>query len=246
MVMARSKAVAMKTALLLPMLAWIFIWYPTGAWKPLYDNLLAQARSGEIPASRIDDAVRRILTVKVRAGFFSKATPAQRPLSGKTEIIGSAEHRAIAYQAVQQSLVLLKNNQGLLPLSAKQKVLVTGAGADNIGMQSGGWTITWQGTGNQNSDFPGSSSIYQGIAAQVSQAGGQVELSVDGSYQQKPDVAIVVFGEQPYAEGNGDIDNLEYQRGDKADLAMLRKLRAAGIKWCHYLSAAGHYGSMPS
>jgi beta-glucosidase len=203
---------------------------PTGAWKPLYENLLAQARSGEIPASRIDDAVRRILTVKVRAGLFTKATPAQRPLSGKTEIIGSAEHRAVAYQAVQQSLVLLKNSQGLLPLPPKQKVLVTGAGADNIGMQSGGWTITWQGTGNQNSDFPGGSSIYQGIAAQVTQAGGQVELSVDGSYQQKPDVAIVVFGEQPYAEGNGDIDNLEFQRGDKADLAMLRQLQAAGIK----------------
>lgn len=203
---------------------------PTGAWKPLYDNLLAQARSGVIPASRIDDAVRRILTVKVRAGLFSKATPAKRPLSGKTELIGSAEHRAVAYQAVQQSLVLLKNNQNLLPLTPKQKVLVTGAGADNIGMQSGGWTITWQGTGNNNADFPGGSSIYQGIASQVQPAGGQIELSADGSYQQKPDVAIVVFGEQPYAEGNGDIDNLEYQRGDKTDLAMLRKLQAEGIK----------------
>ncbi len=205
MVMARLKAVAMKTAAAAANAGLDIYMVPTGAWKPLYDNLLAQARSGEIPASRIDDAVRRILTVKVRAGLFSKATPAQRPLSGKTEIIGSAEHRAVAYQAVQRSLVLLKNSQGLLPLPPKQKVLVTGAGADNIGMQSGGWTITWQGTGNQNSDFPGGSSIYQGVAAQVTQAGGQVELSVDGSYQQKPDVAIVVFGEQPYAEGNGDI-----------------------------------------
>ncbi len=202
---------------------------PTAAWKPLYENLIAQTKAGEIPQSRIDDAVRRILRVKLRAGLFDKPSPANRPLSGKTELIGSAEHRAIAAQAVQKSLVLLKNNN-ILPLSPKQKVLVTGVGADNIGMQSGGWTITWQGTGNQNSDFPGGSSIYSGIQQQVQAAGGSVELSTDGSYQQKPDVAIVVYGEQPYAEGNGDIDNLEYQRGNKTDLALLKKLKADGIK----------------
>ncbi|MBU2180004.1 MAG: glycoside hydrolase family 3 C-terminal domain-containing protein, partial [Gammaproteobacteria bacterium] len=203
---------------------------PTAAWKPLYENLIAQVKSGVIAQSRIDDAVTRILRVKVRAGLFEKPSPAARPLSGKTDIIGSAEHRAVAAAAVQQSLVLLKNQQGLLPLNPMQKVLVTGQGADNIGMQSGGWTITWQGTGNNNADFPGGSSIYAGIHSQVSAAGGQVQLSSDGSYQQKPDVAIVVFGEQPYAEGNGDIDNLEYQRGNKADLALLKKLQADGIK----------------
>ncbi|MBU2278180.1 MAG: glycoside hydrolase family 3 protein, partial [Gammaproteobacteria bacterium] len=203
---------------------------PTAAWKPLYENLIAQVKSGVIAQSRIDDAVTRILRVKVRAGLFEKPSPAARPLSGKTDIIGSAEHRAVAAAAVQQSLVLLKNQQGLLPLNPMQKVLVTGQGADNIGMQSGGWTITWQGTGNNNADFPGGSSIYAGIQSQVSAAGGQVQLSSDGSYQQKPDVAIVVFGEQPYAEGNGDIDNLEYQRGNKADLALLKKLQADGIK----------------
>lgn len=203
---------------------------PTPAWKPLYENLIAQAKSGEIPQSRIDDAVTRILRVKVRAGLFEKPSPAKRPLSGKTEIIGSAEHRAVAAAAVQQSLVLLKNQQNLLPLNPTQKILVTGQGADNIGMQSGGWTITWQGTGNNNTDFPGGSSIYAGIKTQVETAGGQVQLSSDGSYQQKPDVAIVVFGEQPYAEGNGDIDNVEYQRGNKADLALLKKLQADGIK----------------
>ena len=203
---------------------------PTGAWKPLYENLLAQVKAGAIAQSRIDDAVTRILRVKVRAGLFDKPSPANRPLSGKTELIGSASHRAVAYQAVQQSLVLLKNQAGLLPLSPNQKVGVTGAGADNIGMQSGGWTITWQGTGNTNSDFPGGSSIYQGIQQQVTAAGGQVELSADGNFSSKPDVAIVVFGEQPYAEGNGDIDNLEFQRGNKTDLALLKKLQAQGIK----------------
>ncbi|GAB59657.1 glycoside hydrolase family 3 N-terminal domain-containing protein [Rheinheimera nanhaiensis] len=203
---------------------------PTPAWKPLYYNLIQQVESGIIPLSRIDDAVRRILRVKLRAGLFDKPSPALRPLSGKTELIGSAEHRAVARQAVQQSLVLLKNNDNLLPLNPTQRILVTGEGADNIGMQSGGWTISWQGTGNSNSDFPGGSSIYDGIKQAVDAAGGKVELSRDGRYQQKPDVAVVVFGEQPYAEGNGDLDNLEYQRGNKADLALLRKLKADGIR----------------
>jgi beta-glucosidase len=203
---------------------------PTPAWKPLYNNLVAQAQRGEIPISRIDDAVRRILRVKLRAGLFDKPSPAKRPLSGKTELIGSAEHRAVARQAVQQSLVLLKNNNNLLPLNPRQHILVTGQGADNIGMQSGGWTISWQGTGNSNSDFPGGSSVYSGIQQAVNPAGGSTELSTDGSYSKKPDVAIVVFGEQPYAEGNGDLDNLEFQRGNKTDLALLRKLRADGIK----------------
>ena len=203
---------------------------PTAAWKPLYENLISQVEAGVIPISRIDDAVRRVLRVKLRAGLFDKPSPAKRPLSGKTELIGSAEHRAVAREAVQQSLVLLKNHDNLLPLNPTQRILVTGEGADNIGMQSGGWTISWQGTGNTNSDFPGGSSIYAGIKQAVDAAGGKVELSSDGSYQQKPDVAVVVFGEQPYAEGNGDLDNLEFQRGNKADLALLRKLQADGIK----------------
>ena len=190
---------------------------PTDAWKPLYENLIKQVNNGEIAQSRIDDAVTRILRVKMRAGLFDKPSPAKRPLSGKTEIIGSAEHRAVAKQAVRESLVLLKNKQQLLPLSPKANVLVAGLGADNIGMQSGGWTITWQGTGNENSDFPGGTSIFDGIKKTVEQAGGQVQYDLNGEFETKPDVAIVVFGEQPYAEGNGDLDNLEYQRGNKTD-----------------------------
>ncbi|WP_333608938.1 glycoside hydrolase family 3 N-terminal domain-containing protein [Arsukibacterium sp.] len=202
---------------------------PTAAWKPLYYNLIAQVEAGEISMARIDDAVRRVLRVKKRAGLFAKPSPANRPLAGRTELIGAAEHRAIARDAVRQSLVLLKNQQNLLPLSPTQRILVTGPGADNIGQQSGGWTISWQGTGNTNADFPGGSSIYAGIERQVTAAGGSVELSADGSFSQRPDVAIVVFGEEPYAEGNGDLDNLEYQRGHKTDLALLQQLKAQGI-----------------
>jgi len=202
---------------------------PTQAWKPLYYNLIAQVKQGVIAEQRIDDAVRRILRVKKRAGLFDKPSPAQRPLAGRTELIGAAEHRAVAREAVRQSLVLLKNNQQLLPLKPQQHILMAGSGADNIGQQAGGWTISWQGTGNTNADFPGGTSIYAGIRKQVTAVGGSVELSVAGSFQQKPDVAIVVFGEEPYAEGNGDLDNLEYQRSNKTDLALLKQLKAQGI-----------------
>lgn len=202
---------------------------PTAAWKPLFHNTVAQVKSGEISQARIDDAVSRILRVKIRAGLFEKPSPAKRELSGKVDLIGAKSHRDVARQAVRESLVLLKNNDNLLPLKPKQHFLLAGDGADNIGKQSGGWSITWQGTGNKNSDFPGGSSIYNGFAKQVNVAGGKVTLSADGSFTEKPDVAIVVFGEDPYAEGNGDIDNLEYQRGDKKDLALLQSLKAQGI-----------------
>ncbi len=202
---------------------------PTAAWKPLYENTIVQVKNGEISLARIDDAVSRILRVKLRAGLFEKPSPANRQFSGKTELIGAQSHRDIARQAVRESLVLLKNNDSILPLSPKQHILLAGDGADNIGKQSGGWSITWQGTGNNNGDFPGGSSIYDGFVSQVNAAGGKLTLSADGSYTEKPDVAIVVFGEEPYAEGHGDLDNLEYQRGDKQDLALLRSFKAQGI-----------------
>lgn len=202
---------------------------PTDAWKPLFENLVEQVKSGEIPMSRIDDAVKRILRVKLRAGLFEKPGPAERPLAGRTELIGAQEHREVARQAVRESLVLLKNKNNLLPLNPQQHILVAGEGANNIGQQSGGWTISWQGTGNTNEDFPGGTSVYDGIAAQVQAAGGQVELAPDGTFTQRPDVAVVVFGEHPYAEGNGDIDNLEFERGNKQSLALLEQLKAEGI-----------------
>ena len=202
---------------------------PTKAWKPLLENTIAQVNAGEIPMARIDDAVKRILRVKFRSGLFDKPSPANRLYSGKTELIGTQAHRNIARQAVRESLVLLKNKANILPLSPKAKVLVAGSGADNIGQQTGGWSITWQGTNNQNSDFPGASSIYDGIKSQVKAAGGQVELNVDGEFTTKPDVAIVVFGEEPYAEGHGDRENVDFQRGDKQALKLLNKLKSRGI-----------------
>ncbi|MEP4677315.1 MAG: glycoside hydrolase family 3 protein, partial [Lentilitoribacter sp.] len=202
---------------------------PTDAWKPLYENTIAQVKDGTIPMSRINDAVTRILRVKVRAGLFDKPSPADRKFSGKTELIGQQSHRDVARQAVRESLVLLKNKNNLLPLNPKLSILVAGDAADNIGKQSGGWSITWQGTNNTNADFPGGTSIYEGLQQQVTAAGGTINLNVDGEFEDKPDVAIVVFGEEPYAEGHGDRENLSYQQGDKRDLALIKKLNAQGI-----------------
>src|SRR5690606_25527342 len=125
--------------------------------------------------------------------------------------------------------VLLKNNQHILPLKSGQRILVAGDHADNIGKQSGGWSVSWQGTGSKNSDFPGATSIYQGIEQAATAAGSTVVLSEDGTFQQKPDVAIVVFGEDPYAEGQGDINTLEFEPGNKQSLALLKSLKAQNI-----------------
>ena len=193
-------------------------------WKDLYQNTLAQAKSGEITQSRLDDAVRRILRVKMRAGLFTAGKPSQR---GTSHQFGSAEHRRVARQAVRESIVLLKNNGHLLPLRPQRNVLVAGDGADDIGKQAGGWTISWQGDGNTNADFPGGTSIWGGIRAAVEAAGGRATLSPDGAFQEKPDVAIVVFGENPYAEWEGDRKTIIYE--SEKDLTLLRRLKDAGV-----------------
>jgi len=202
---------------------------PTDAWKPLYNNTIAQVKAGTIPMARIDDAVARILRVKLRAGLFEKPSPAKRKFSGKVALIGAPAHRDIARQAVQESLVLLKNNNHMLPINPSSNILIAGDAANNIGKQSGGWSITWQGTNNKNEDFPGATSIYAGLKAQIDTAGGNAILSPNGMFDTKPDVAIVVFGEEPYAEGHGDKDNLEFERGNKRSLKILKALKQQNI-----------------
>lgn len=197
-------------------------------WRSFIGNTLDQVRTDKIPMTRIDDAVTRILRVKFRAGLVEKGRPSSRPLANKRELVGAPEHRALARQAVRESLVLLKNERGLLPLRPKSSVLVVGDGADNISKQTGGWTVTWQGTENSKADFPGATSILQGIAGAVGKAGGKVSSSVDGLQQARPDVAIVVFGEAPYAEWFGDLRSLEYRgAGGRARFAAAT---AAGIR----------------
>lgn len=194
------------------------------SWKGLFDTTLAQVKAGKIAQTRVDDAVRRILRVKFKLGLFNPA----RPYADQPQQLGSPDHRAIARAAVRESLVLLKN-EGVLPIKSSARVLVAGDAADDIGRQAGGWTLSWQGDGNTRADFPGATSIWDGIKAAVSAGGGTAQLSADGSFTQKPDVAIVVFGEKPYAEMRGDIHTLEFQPGEKDALALLKRLKAAGI-----------------
>ncbi|MGB5325070.1 MAG: exo 1,3/1,4-beta-D-glucan glucohydrolase, partial [Pseudomonadales bacterium] len=213
-------------------------------WREFIANTLAQVRDGTIPEQRIDDAVKRILRVKMRAGLFSvdhqngALVLNELLVKGRnatsSNVVGNAAHRELAREAVRESLVLLKNNDALLPLHPRSHVLVTGAAADNISQQSCGWTLTWQGDNNQNSDFPGASSILDGIRETVEAAGGRVtyvanpnELATGA--QLTPDVAIVVMGEQPYAEGVGDRSDVSFSHHRTEELETLEKLQAQGI-----------------
>ena len=199
------------------------------SWKGFYETTLAAVKAGTISQARLDDAVRRILRVKFRLGLFEAGKPSTRAVGGQFALLGAPEHRAVARQAVRESLVLLKNAGGVLPLSPKQRILVAGDGANDVGKQAGGWTLNWQGTGTTRKDFPNADSIYEGIAQQAKAAGGEAILAIDGRYTQKPDVAVVVFGENPYAEFQGDLQTLLYKPGDDSDLQLIKRLKADGI-----------------
>ena len=183
-----------------------------GEWQPTLAAMHRQAEAGTISMKRIDDAVRRILTVKHAFGLFEKPRPAERRWSNDASF-GSAAHRDLAREAVRKSLVLLKNENNALPLSKQARILVAGRNADNRGALCGGFTVEWQGTiGNEA--IEGGTSVWEGIQALAPDA----ELSVDGSAASadRHDVAVVVIGENPYAEGMGDIragDNVVVESG---------------------------------
>jgi len=198
------------------------------SWRGIYESLLAAARSGELPLATIDAAARRVLLVKARAGILDPSLPSSREIAGNYALLGRAEHRAVARQAVRESLVLLKND-GVLPIRPSAHVLIAGDGADAIGKQSGGWTLTWQGTGTSNADFPNGQSIGAALVERIQAAGGRAVLSPQATFDDKPDVAIVVFGEDPYAEFQGDLPDLRFSPGDDSDLQLMQRLNKAGI-----------------
>ena len=188
-------------------------------WKDLYRNTLRQAQSGEIPAERLDDAVRRILIVKQRLGLFDGKRPNNSPFSE----VGLEHNREISRQAVRESLVLLKNNNSTLPLTKNKKILVVGTDANSLRTQTGGWTLDWQGTNNQNKDFPGSITFLEALIESVGKENvDYVEYLND--VKKDYDVAIVAYGEQPYAEGVGDRSNLNLASKRHLDyLELLKK-----------------------
>lgn len=205
-------------------------------WKALLKNTIKDVQQGNISLARLDDAVTRVLRVKMRAGLFDAGPVRERDIVGQQDLVGHADHRALAREAVRKSLVLLKNNNQILPLSPSANILVAGDAANNIGKQAGGWTLSWQGTGNSNEDFPGATSIFDGIESVVKTANGQAHLDELGDWDdssfdngEKPDVAVIVYGEDPYAEWHGDIANIEYQYGSKKDINLLKKLKSQGV-----------------
>ncbi|NNE47772.1 MAG: beta-glucosidase [Rhodothermales bacterium] len=188
-------------------------------YQLFFDTLKELVEEGGVPMERIDDAVRRILRVKFAAGLFDEdwSPTADRALEAS---VGSDEHRAVARQAVRESLVLLKNEGGLLPLAKDVgRIHVVGVGADNIGMQSGGWTIDWQ--GGMGAITPGTT-ILEAIRSAVSD-GTEVTYSADGSGAEGADVVIAVVGERPYAEMYGDDLDLELSSDDDAVVSSAAK-----------------------
>jgi beta-glucosidase len=176
-------------------------------------------KEGRVPQARIDDAVRRILRVKFQMGLFND------PQTDKalTAAIGSSEHRQVARECVEQSLVLLKNANQTLPLSKSLKRLhVAGAGADDLGIQCGGWTIGWQGSAGQT--IHGGTTILAAIRQTVA-PGCKITYSADGANAEGADAVIVVVGEEPYAEMKGDRRDLHLSAKDAAIIA---KAKAAG------------------
>ncbi|TMQ86510.1 beta-glucosidase [Actinomadura soli] len=189
-------------------------------WRRFIEYLRDEVKGGDVPMSRIDDANRRILTKKFELGLF------ERPLADRSYLrtVGSAAHRALARRAVAESQVLLKNDGDVLPLEDDDKIFVAGRSADDIGMQSGGWTITWQ--GRPGPITPGTT-ILDGIRKAVDPSAA-VAYSRDGKgIDRSYDAAIAVVGEEPYAEYHGD------RTGDLGlggeDLETIERLRAAGV-----------------
>ena len=180
------------------------------SWKGLYASTLQQVKDGAISMERLNDAVRRILRVKLASGIFEKGVPSSRTNAGDENILGLPKNRSIARQAVRESMVLLKNNDQVLPLDASKTILVVGDGANSISKASGGWTLSWQGTGHSNDEFPNGESILRGIEEVVNQAGGKVILSPEGDTSIKADIVIAIYGEDPYAEFQGDRENLDF------------------------------------
>lgn len=195
------------------------------SWKGLFDATVREVRDGTVPMARLDDAVRRVLRVKAKLGLIGPRLVRR----GDPARLGIPAHLELAREAVSKSLVLLKNEGGALPIRPGARVLIAGPGADDMAMQAGGWTITWQGTDTTAADFPNGETVGRALADAVRAAGGSAVLDAKGAFRQRPDVAIVVYGEHPYAEFQGDVPDLAF-RPHAGEEALIARLKAQGIK----------------
>jgi beta-glucosidase len=211
------------------LLAGLDIYMVPDDWRGLMNNLIVQVNDGTISVARVDEAVTRVLRVKYRAGLLGENArrPSERANAGRYELLASPEHRALAREAVARSQVVLKND-GVLPLANGANVLVAGSAANNVAQAAGGWTLTWQGGRELERElFPNATSIWEGLHDAVSANGGTATLSENGAFETRPDVAVVVFGEAPYAEFAGDQRDMVLR--DNEGLELLRSFRRQGI-----------------
>jgi beta-glucosidase len=199
-------------------------------WKKFIASTVADVRSGRISMSRIDDAVSRIIRVKLKAGLF-ETSPATGPHPNPSALHSPAV-RELARQAVRESLVLLKNDHGALPLQRSGKILVIGKGADSLPMQAGGWSLTWQGDQTTSSDYPDADTLLS--ALRKSLGAGQVDYSSDGQgvNVREYGAVVMVAAEKPYAEGAGDITfpaSMRHSSRYPEDLKVLERVSGKGI-----------------
>jgi beta-glucosidase len=196
-------------------------------WKAFIANTIADVQAGRIPMARIDDAVTRILRVKLRAGLFEKG-PAANRYAGMDEAL---QARELARRAVRESLVLLKNEGPALPLGAGKRILVVGKAADSMASQAGGWSLTWQGTANTNADYLNADTILGALRQAAGSANVSYSPDAHGVDPARYDVVVAVLGEAPYAEGDGDIGpagTLRHSSRYPEDLAVLKAVAGKG------------------
>jgi beta-glucosidase len=199
-------------------------------WKQFIPATIEDVRAGRISMSRLDDAVSRIIRVKLKSGLFD-AAPAAGP-HPDASVLNSPEVRQLAREAVRKSLVLLKNNRGVLPLKRTGKILVVGRGADSLPMQSGGWSLTWQGDKTTTADYPNADTL---LAAMRKELGtGQVDYSPDGAGVdvRRYSAVVMVAAENPYAETAGDIvfpAPMRHTKRYPEDLQALERVTGKGV-----------------
>jgi beta-glucosidase len=199
-------------------------------WKQFISATVDDVRAGRIPMSRIDDAVTRIIRVKIKSGLFG-SSPATGP-HPTGQVLHSREVRELAREAVRKSLVLLKNDGGVLPLRRNGKILVVGTGADSIPMQAGGWSLTWQGDNTKTSDYPDADTLLS--AMRKSLGNDRVDYSADGSGidVRRYSAVVMVAAEKPYAEGAGDISfpaSIRHSNRYPQDLTALDRVSGKGV-----------------
>jgi beta-glucosidase len=199
-------------------------------WKKFISSTIGDVRAGRIPMSRIDDAVSRIIRVKLKSGLF-QFSPATGP-HPPAEVLHSPQVRALAREAVRKSLVLLKDEGGVLPLRRTGRILVVGKGADSLPMQAGGWSLTWQGDQTTTADYPYADTLLSALRKTLGAQRVDYSPTGAGVNVRNYSAVVMVAAEKPYAEGAGDITfpaSMRHTSRYPEDLAALERVTGRGV-----------------